>query len=140
MGQIRTGIGGVYAGMTRQNSTLICVYNADGGVLNALRDMVHKIVSPATYPCSLCALTYGALTMRSEWRRTLERLGLPVLFLYRDEFREVLDQQDLELPAVLFGGEADPPPVLVSAAELDAMPDLGALIALIEKRVALVRP
>lgn len=125
--------------MTRQNPTLICIYNADGGALNALADMVHKIVSPATYPCSLCALTYGAFTMRSEWRRTLDRLGLPVLFLYRDEFREALDRRDIDLPAVLLGAEATAPQVLVSAAELDALPDLAALIALVEERVARVR-
>jgi hypothetical protein len=121
--------------MTRQNPTLIYIYNADGGLLNAFADMVHKIVSPATYPCSLCALTYGAFTMRSEWRRTLDQLGLPVLFLYRDEFREMLDRRDLDLPTVLLGVEANSPQVLVSAAELDSLPDLAALIALVEERV-----
>ncbi|MFO6448156.1 hypothetical protein ACLBKU_13550 [Erythrobacter sp. NE805] len=125
--------------MTSRSPTLICVYNADGGLAQALVDMVHKIVRPASYPCSLCALTYGALAMRGEWKRTLERLGLPVLFLYRDEFREVLDTRDLPLPVVLLGGEAGPPEVLVSAAELGVLPDLAALIALVEARVAVSR-
>ncbi|MFM7347859.1 MAG: hypothetical protein ACKO01_00030 [Erythrobacter sp.] len=119
--------------------TLIGVYNADGGVLNALADMVHKIVSPVSYPCSLCALTYGPFAMRSAWRGWLERLGMPVLFLYRDEFRKTLDTRDLPLPVVLLGAGAGPPPVLVSAAELAALPDLAALIALLEARLAGVR-
>ena len=116
--------------------TLMFVYNAKGGLLSALGDMVHKIVSPATYPCSLCALTYGAVSMRVDWRRFLDRTGLPMLFLYRDEFRSQLDDRDLPLPAILLGGDAGPPQVLVSAAELDALPDLPALIALVRERLA----
>lgn len=116
--------------------TLICVYNAKGGLISALGDMVHKIVSPATYPCSLCALTYGAVSMRGEWRRFLDGTGLPTLFLYRDEFRSDLDGRDLPLPAILLGGDAGVPQVLVSTAELDALPDLTALIALVQARLA----
>ena len=47
---------------------LIFVYNADGGRLAGLQDMFHKILSPATYSCSLCAVTYGATSMRPEWQ------------------------------------------------------------------------
>lgn len=121
--------------MASETSTLIFIYNANGGVLSALGDMVHKIVSPATYPCSLCALTYGPVAMRDEWRRFLNRLSVPHLFLYRDEFRHDLDRRDLALPAILLGGKTDPPQVLVSAAELDALSDLAALIALVKTRL-----
>ncbi|WP_086738266.1 hypothetical protein [Erythrobacter colymbi] len=122
--------------MAGPQRTLIIVYNADGGLLNAARDAVHKLVSPANYPCSLCALTYGAVSMRGAWRAFLDRLGIPVLFLYRDEFREDLDSRDLPLPVILLGGESDPPEVLVSAAELNALPDLPALIALVATRLS----
>lgn len=124
--------------MKRTIPTLILVYNADGGVFNALGDMVHKILSPATYPCSLCALTYGPFTMRAAWRSFLDKLGLQVLFLYRDEFRQNLDQRDIALPAILLGAETGAPEVLVSAAELAALRDLPALIALVEERLARV--
>lgn len=121
--------------MERNVPTLIFVYNANGGVLSALGDMVHKIISPATYPCSLCALTYGAVSMRGEWRRFLDGTGLPTLFLYRDELRADLDSRDIPLPAIMLGGDAGEPQVLVSAAELDALPDLPALIHLVEARL-----
>ena len=124
--------------MKRTIPTLILVYNADGGLFNALGDMVHKILSPATYPCSLCALTYGPFTMRAAWRSFLDKLGLHVLFLYRDEFRQNLDQRDIALPAILLGAETGAPEVLVSAAELAALRDLPALIALVEERLARV--
>lgn len=121
--------------MVSANSTLIFIYNANGGVLSALGDMVHKIVSPKTYPCSLCALTYGPFTMRRTWQRFLGAASRPALFMYRDEFRADLDARELALPAVLLGGDSGQPEVLVSAAELDGLPDLPALMALIEERL-----
>lgn len=122
--------------MKAPQPTLIMIYNARGGLLHALGDMVHKIVSPGTYPCSLCALTYGAVAMHGAWRRFLDQTRLPTQFLYRDEFRAELDTRDLALPAILLGDAAAVPEVLVSAAELDALPDLAALIALVEARLA----
>jgi hypothetical protein len=121
--------------MIRQMPALIFVYNADGGLLEAGRDAVHKLVSPATYPCSLCALTYGAVAKRPAWRAFLARTRMETLFLYRDEFRADLDTRDLPLPAILLGTDAPVPEVLVSASELDGLPDLDALIALLETRV-----
>ncbi|WP_296722622.1 hypothetical protein [Erythrobacter sp.] len=120
-------------------TTVIFVYNADGGLLNALRDMVHKIASPLTYPCSLCALTYGAFAMRSEWRAYLAGLEHEKLFLYRDELREDLDPRPLELPAILLARGPGEPELLVSASELDSLPDLAALIALLDNRLGLAR-
>jgi len=122
--------------MVGQMRTLIFVYNADGGLLNAARDAVHKLVRPATYPCSLCALTYGAVAKRPAWSAFLAQVGLEALFLYRDEFRDTLDTRDLPLPAILIGGAEPVPEVLVSAAELDGLPDLAALIALVAARLA----
>jgi hypothetical protein len=60
---------------------------------------------------------------------------MPTLFLYRDEFRSTLDNRDLLLPAILLGSASRVPEVLVSASELDGLPDVDALIALIEARV-----
>ena len=76
--------------------------------------------------------------MRAAWRSFLDKLGLQVLFLYRDEFRQNLDQRDIVLPAILLGAETGAPEVLVSAAELAALRDLPALIALVEERLARV--
>ena len=40
---------------------LVFVYNANAGLVAGMLDSVHKVVSPATYPCSLCAVTYFAV-------------------------------------------------------------------------------
>ena len=78
---------------------LIFVYNADSGLVNALKDWTHKIVSPETYPCSLCALTYDNLGMRRSWRNFIEALEFDVEFLHRDELEEQYGIRDIPLPA-----------------------------------------
>jgi len=80
--------------------TLLLVYNADSGLFNLMADVAHKIFSPATYPCGLCAVTHGPLGMREEWRTFLDGLGRPVEFLHRDEFRRAYGLSDVRLPAV----------------------------------------
>ena len=38
---------------------LLFVYNADTGLFNTVADAAHKILSPSTYSCNLCKVTYG---------------------------------------------------------------------------------
>ena len=42
---------------------LIFIYNAKSGLVNELLDFAHKIISPETYNCNLCAITYGTFAM-----------------------------------------------------------------------------
>lgn len=121
--------------MNRAASRLILVYNADSGLLNAAKDAVWKVVRPATYPCSLCALTYGWVSMHRRWRRFLARLREAKVFHHRDDFARAFPGQEIALPAILLAEDDAPPQVLVSAAELDALPDLEALIALVTARL-----
>lgn len=65
---------------------LIFVYNADSGLGNMLLDGVHKIMSPSTYACSLCTLTFGAFSERSEWKKFREESAIEMDFLHKDEF------------------------------------------------------
>lgn len=86
---------------------LLFVYNADSGVFNALADLAHKTLSPETYSCNLCAITYSSLGMRGEWKRFLKELGLPVEFLHRNELREQCGVDGVPLPAVFRRSGAD---------------------------------
>src|SRR5215203_1178577 len=81
-------------------SALVFVYNADSGVFNTLADAAHKIFSPRTYACNLCALTHTAVRMRGEWKRFLEGLGRPLEFLHADELATRYGLKDVPLPAV----------------------------------------
>lgn len=117
-------------------ASLILVYNADSGLPNAVKDAVWKVLRPATYPCSLCALTYGWVSMHGRWRRFLGQLPQTKVFHHRDDFALAFPGLAIPLPAILLAEGEAPPQVLVSAAELDALPDLEALIALVAARLA----
>ncbi len=89
---------------------LIFVYNADSGVLNALKDCVHKLVSPQTYPCKLCDLTYGAFAERKKWKKFRNQSNAQMVFLHADEFYKHYKSKFLpnyELPIVLIQNAYD---------------------------------
>lgn len=86
--------------MKSEKSKIVFVYNADSGVFNLLSDVAHKIFSPQTYPCNLCAITHGTLGMKEEWREYLKTLKVPFEFLHTDEFKIKHRIENVELPAV----------------------------------------
>ena len=118
-----------------EGATLVFVYNADSGVFNALTDAAHKIFSPRTYACNLCALTYGAVQMRGEWREFLDGLGLPLEFLYADELASRYGLEGVSLPAV-FTKNADRLKVLAGADAVNACRTLDDLERLILERLS----
>ncbi|MBV1920054.1 MAG: hypothetical protein KUG73_05190 [Pseudomonadales bacterium] len=65
---------------------LVFVYNADSGMLNLVKDIAHKLLSPSTYPCSLCDLTYSAFGERKSWVRFRKSLPVSQEYLHIDEF------------------------------------------------------
>lgn len=80
--------------------TLVFVYNADSGFVNALLDIGHKIVSPKTYSCNLCATTHSTFSMRDEWKNFVAGIAVPVEFLHRDELAQRYGLRDSKLPAI----------------------------------------
>jgi len=46
---------------------LIFVYNANSGKLNSLLGSAHKLFSPKTYSCNLCALTHYLFHENTQW-------------------------------------------------------------------------
>lgn len=112
---------------------LVFVYNAEAGLVNGVMDSIHKLVSPSTYKCDLCAITYGLARMKDDWRAWLERSGRAVQFFHRKDFRQAWPGVDVPLPAILVR-EDDTLRVLVSAAELAHIDNVGQLVALLEDR------
>ncbi|MBD2769474.1 hypothetical protein IC235_16415 [Hymenobacter sp. BT664] len=114
---------------------LLFVYNTDGGLLPGLKDLFHKILSPATYPCSLCAVTYGATSMQPEWKAFVQGLPVPVEFLHRDEFARAYPQwRGQALPAAFAAAETGELTPFIEAPEMDAA-DLNQLMALVRARL-----
>ncbi len=81
-------------------TSLVFVYNADRGLFNALADTAHKLISPGTYQCNLCAITHGAVRMHQQWKTFLEGLDVPLEFLHRDELQAIYGIRDARLPAI----------------------------------------
>ena len=125
---------------------LLFVYNADSGVLNALKDLWIKTVTPERYECQLCAVTYGPTGMKREWRRFVaglssevlsanraadDGLEAPVGFLHRDELAARYGLTGVPLPAAFLLVDGQPQPWL-SAEQLNACRSLSDLKTLVQ--------
>jgi len=124
----------------QNNSKLIFVYNADSGISNALKDCLHKILSPKTYPCKLCDLTYGAFTERKKWKKFRTASKTEMIFLHADEFYSLYRSKFLpkyELPTVLLQNQSALESFIDKTA-LDNCKDLNAFITLVETRLRTV--
>ena len=89
---------------------LIFVYNADSGIINAVKDCLHKLISPKSYPCKLCDLTYGAFAEKNRWKAFRAAYPGELEFLHADEFitqYKLKTVPNYELPIVLIKHMAD---------------------------------
>ena len=129
-------------GMTQSKPRLVLVYNADTGLIEALMHAVHKQFFPETYPCSLCALTYGAVSMRGDWKQFWQGLDADVDFYHRDDFTRAFPTlgtggvREVTLPVVLMSEEGEEPRVVISNEELDAMADVEELMERVSQAVS----
>jgi len=117
-----------------QGKSILFVYNADTGLFSVVTDYAHKILSPKTYPCNLCALTYGNMGMNNKWQEFIAALTIPVEFLHRDEFVKLQNVSDTQLPAA-FVKKGESITMLITSAEINECTSVDALIALVTKKV-----
>ncbi len=117
--------------MEDTEKALIFVYNADSGLLNALNDGILKIVSPSTYQCRLCSLTFGVVQMKHGWKEFIESLDVHAEFLHRDEFNERFDLPDAEFPSVYLR-RGDEMSVLISKEEMENTDSLEGLMEMLK--------
>jgi hypothetical protein len=114
---------------------LVFVYNANAGIAAGIIDSIHKTISPATYPCSLCAITYGALWMDPKWKAWLKAQPFKSIFYHRPDFRAAWPDVTIDLPAILVEQNATLTPLLASNDFADVQ-SVNALITLIETRLS----
>lgn len=118
---------------------LIFVYNANSGKANAFVDGLHKFVSPETYSCNLCAITFNTFSERKVWKEFREESPVEMRFLHKDEFQKEYASKWLlkyQFPLVLIGS-SDRLEVFISSEELNEITTSEALISLINSRLAL---
>lgn len=113
---------------------IIFVYNADSGFMNGIFDFFHKMMSPSTYKCSLCMITYNYFGMRKAWSTYLKSIPGGCEFLHKDEFREKYPQHNpLAFPVIYL--EKDNVRDIIATADQLNESDLTQLMSLINKAV-----
>lgn len=118
-----------------EHNELIFIYNAESGLFNSVSDYLHKVMSPETYACSLCQITYGNLGMKKEWKDFLKSLPFKKTFLHKDELESIAMDAPKSLPAILLKREGKEVFELLSARELENLGKLKELMALISERI-----
>ena len=113
---------------------LFFVYNADSGLLNSAKDYVHKIVSPKTYNCNLCAVTFGNFGMKNEWKIFIDSIDYFVEFLHRNEFQQLYSLKNGKFPAAFIKNE-EKINQIISHTEINKCKTLDDLIALVKKKI-----
>ena len=92
-------------------------------------------MSPATYPCSLCGISYGAFGMDRRWRDWLAAQPLPAVFFHRPDFRAAYPAH-AATPLPLIARDDDGVlTVLLDAAALATLTTVEALIAALAARL-----
>lgn len=115
---------------------LLFVYNADTGFFNLAADIAHKLFSPSTYPCRLCAITHGIFSIRKEWESFVAEAPVPFDFLHRDEFRAQYPAlSNMPLPAV-FRCSGERVEVMLDAAALAGLPTVASLRDVLSTQLA----
>ena len=107
--------------------SLIFVYNANSGRVNALLDAGHKLFSPSTYPCSLCALTYDTFTENTLWKAFRQDNKTEMTFYHKDEFERAYPNLKITYPAVL-KHEDEQLSIMINQQELENFSTVESLI------------
>ena len=114
-------------------SELIFVYNAKSGMVNEFLDLAHKIVSPSTYNCNLCAISYGNFTMKKKWSDYISSLPVRSTFTYKDKVSEY-GFNNIELPSIIFRNGSRSK-VIISSEEINEFKKIDQLINILSDRL-----
>ena len=124
----------VSSALCRENeSELIFIYNAKSGLVNEFLDFAHKIVSPSTYNCNLCALSYGNFTMKKKWSDYISSLPVRSTFTYKDKVSEY-GYDNIKLPSIIFQDKSKSK-VIISSEEINKLKKIDQLINILSDRL-----
>tara|TARA_A200000113_G_scaffold116615_1_gene104635 strand:- start:171 stop:1004 length:834 start_codon:yes stop_codon:yes gene_type:complete len=124
----------VSSALCRENeSELIFIYNAKSGIVNEFLDFAHKIISPSTYNCNLCAISYGNFTMKKKWSDYISSLPVRSTFTYKDKVSEY-GYDNIKLPSIIFQDKSKSK-VIVSSEEINKLKKIDQLINILSDRL-----
>ena len=82
-------------------NSLLFVYNAKSGLINNMFDIGHKLISPETYSCNLCAITHNTFSENKTWKDFRKKSNLDIAFFHIDEFEKEYPDAKLVYPVII---------------------------------------
>ena len=125
--------------LIEKKEKLIFIYNASDDILSVSFDFIHKIISPSTYQCSLCKITYGNVSMHEKWKDYINSSNFDIQFLYKNNYLEYYKDLNVEEFPVAYKYNGNSYEIFISKLEFDSCHDLDSLINLIEKKEKLIK-
>jgi len=120
---------------SKDDRELIFIYNAKSGLVNEMIDFAHKIVSPETYDCNLCALSYGTFTKKKKWSNYINTLPIKSTFTYRDKVSALKKEfSNLKFPSIIIR-DGIYLKEIISWVEINRIKNLNQLISLLNERL-----
>ncbi len=113
---------------------LLFVYNAKSGALNLFFDIGHKLLSPKTYSCSLCAITHDTFNENNTWKAFRANSPADMSFFHRDEFESQYPGYNFKYPSILIE-DRNGVHELIPKEEIDMMNSVTVLINSINSKV-----
>ncbi len=113
---------------------LIFVYNAKSGSFNTILDIAHKLLSPKSYSCNLCALTYSTFSEQDIWKKFKSEINIPMTFFHSDEFEAKYGETTFIYPIILSEHHSNLK-TFMSANDINAIETLEGLIEIIKQKL-----
>lgn len=114
---------------------LVFVYNANSGVISLVKDFWKKILKPSSYECNLCFQTFGAFTMKRDWKKFINNLNIDTEFLHRDEFEMKYRIKNALYPSAYLEQNAELK-LLISREEMNSVKNLDEMEALVLRKIS----
>lgn len=102
--------------------------------MHGAMDLMHKTARPKTYPCKLCQITYSGATMNKFWKRYVAGLGMPAIFMHRNEFIKTYPSVSIKFPAILLKTDKARK-MLISANDFKNIKDLPDLMKTLNEKL-----
>lgn len=117
------------------------VYNVEATPQALIRDFVHRLTDPDTYPCRLCDITYGRFVKKPGWQLFLWSLPVQSAFYTKDSFMKRFPQlAHLPLPVVLAEREPGEFEVFISREDFERIASLDELERAVQSRLEVPSP
>lgn len=114
-------------------SELIFIYNAKSGLINEILDLAHKIVSPSTYDCNLCVISFDKFAMKKKWSDYIRSLPVKSTFTYKDKISDY-GYDNIRLPSIILRNESKSD-VIIPYNKINKFKNIEQLIELLNEKL-----